>query len=85
MRIRTETRKVFVGGRRASFTRASAYRNEAKARVAKKYRCECHYEPDTGSRDVCERHMWPVDKWAKLVNRLARFMRYLDRVERRKR
>lgn len=88
MRIRKEERIVFVGGKRASFSRGAAYRNEAKARIAKKYPCTCSYDPPDyasgypGYPEVCDRHQWPVEKWANLVNRLARFMRFCDKRER---
>jgi hypothetical protein len=85
MRIQKTTREVFIGGGRASFSREAAYRNEAKARIAKKHPCECSYDcPDyesgyPGYSETCDRHMWPVEKWSKLVRRLARYMMFLDR------
>lgn len=81
-RIQATTRKVFIGGGRASFSRAAAYRNEARARIKKKYPCSCFDEPETGYHETCDRHEWPVGKWSKLVHRLARFMRWLDKRER---
>lgn len=82
MRIQTATRKVFIGGGRASFSRAAAYRNEARARIKKKYPCTCYDEPETGYHETCDRHEWPDGKWSKLVNKLALLLRSMDKRER---
>lgn len=83
MRIRVQTAKIYIGGRRRCLSRASAYRYEAIARVKAKYPCDCvPMEPDTGYSETCTRHEWPSEKWAKLVRRLGRFLAYLDRRER---
>lgn len=81
-RIQTATRKVFIGGGRASFSRAAAYRNEARARIKKKYPCTCYDEPETGYHETCDRHEWPDGKWSKLVNKLALLLRSMDKQER---
>ncbi len=81
MRIRIELRKVYVGGGRGALSRSAAYRNEAKSRVRKRYPCECEGpEHDVGyPGHGCEYH----GEWfQKRVDRLAAFMRFLDRRER---
>lgn len=81
MRIKKQLRTVFVGGKRASLSRATAYRNEARARIRKQYPCECEGpEHDVGYPGFgCEYH----GEWLHIrTERLARFMRFLDRKER---
>lgn len=81
-RIRVELRRVYVGGGRAALSRATAYRNEAKVRVRKRYPCECEKQTYDYPGHGCEFH----GEWfAKRVDRLARFMRFLDRKDRERR
>lgn len=84
MRIRIEKRTVYIGGNRAALSRAAAYRREARARIRAKYPCECEGpEHDIGYPGYrCEFH----GEWLHVrTERLARFMRFLDKCERENR
>lgn len=83
-RIQTVAARVYIGGGRRFFSRAAAYRQEAIARVERRYPCECD-TPDSAAGYpgyTCDRHAWPTVKWATLVRRLARLLSYLDNRER---
>lgn len=83
-RIQKTTATIYIGGNRRCLTRVAAYRHEAIARIAKKYPCDCD-SPDHSigyPGYACDRHSWDTKRWAKLVRRLARFLRFLDRHER---
>lgn len=83
-RIRVSTSKIYIGGGRRCLTKASAYRREAIHRIAKKYPCECDAGDGITSPYSCERHSWSASRWPRLVRRLARFLVFLDEIERRR-
>ena len=77
MIVEQQTATVFRGGGRRFFTKRAAYRAAAKAKI-NEY-CDCDPgDPATGeAADICEYHE-DMDKWERLVTRLARFYQYRD-------
>ena len=75
LHVRTETRKVYVGGGRGWLTKRSAYRAEAKSLYLHRYRCEC--EPEIGFN--CGDHTEEAKvHYLRIRDRLARFLKFVD-------
>lgn len=85
-RIHTGLARVYYGGGRRWLSRGAAYRHEAIARVKRAYPCDCDGpEPEVGyGGSTCERHSRDPKRWGRLVRRLARFLRFLDRLDRKR-
>ncbi len=80
--VEVVTARVFKGGGRRFFSRAAAYRAEAKARMFQQRPCDC--DPDQpGFRDadghICELHGMDTVRFAKLRDRYARLLAWRDR------
>lgn len=77
MIVEIQTATVFKGGGRRFFTKRAAYRSAAKAKIRE--RCECYPDdPITGDPgESCEYHE-DLEKWDRIVTRLARLYQYRD-------
>ncbi len=80
--IEAVSARVFKGGGRRFFSRAAAYRAEAKARMFAQRPCDCdpgspeHYGADG---NACELHDMDTVRFARLRDRYARMLAWKDR------
>lgn len=80
--VEAVTARVFKGGGRRFFSRAAAYRAEAKARMFQQRPCDCdpgtpgHYGADG---NTCELHSMDTVRFAKLRDRYARLLAWGDK------